>query len=153
REHRMLRNIERLTRQRIEVATVPTVADLRARRLELTRASLREALLEDGLDQFRVVVESLAEEFDVMDVAAAAVKLADASEKIEDDEEIPAAMVRAERPSKGDRHGSRKTPGSQPGVRERSGYRGAAGAAKGRTQGRQGGAGGGGGASSNFEVS
>src|SRR5690606_12403676 len=66
REHRMLRNIERLTKQRIEIVTVPTVADLRARRLEITRAALREALLGDDLDHFRVVVESLAEEFDVM---------------------------------------------------------------------------------------
>ncbi len=41
REHRMLRNIEALTRQKIEVATVPTVAELRARRLDLLRASLR----------------------------------------------------------------------------------------------------------------
>jgi ATP-dependent RNA helicase DeaD len=76
REHRLLRNIERATGQRIEVAQVPTVADLRARRLEQTRASLREALLGDDLDHYRVVVESLAEEFDVMDVALAAVKLA-----------------------------------------------------------------------------
>lgn len=113
REHRMLRNIERLTRQRIEVATVPTVADLRARRLELTRAALREALLEGGVDQFRVVVESLAEEFDLMDVAAAAVKLADASEGIDDDEEIPAAMVRVERAPGDDRRGARKGRGPQ----------------------------------------
>src|SRR4051812_12084719 len=33
REHRLLQNIERATRQRIEVGRVPTVADLRARRL------------------------------------------------------------------------------------------------------------------------
>ncbi len=39
REHRLLRNIERLTKQRIEVATVPTADDLRARRLELTQAT------------------------------------------------------------------------------------------------------------------
>ena len=45
REHRLLRNIERITKQKIEVAKVPTVADLRARRLELTRAALREAIL------------------------------------------------------------------------------------------------------------
>ena len=31
REHRLLRSIEQLTKQKIEVATVPTVADLRAR--------------------------------------------------------------------------------------------------------------------------
>ncbi|WP_437279740.1 DEAD/DEAH box helicase [Sorangium sp. So ce375] len=92
REHYLIRNVERLTGQRIEVATLPTVADLRARRLELTRASLREALLEGGAERFRVVVEGLADEFDVMDIAAAAVKLAhDATEgdREEDEAEIP----------------------------------------------------------------
>ncbi|WP_437914740.1 DEAD/DEAH box helicase [Sorangium sp. So ce302] len=92
REHYLIRNVERLTGQRIEAATLPTVADLRARRLELTRASLREALIEGGAERFRVVVEGLADEFDVMDIAAAAVKLAhDATEgEREDDEaEIP----------------------------------------------------------------
>jgi ATP-dependent RNA helicase DeaD len=76
REHRLLRSIERVTKQRIEVASVPTIADLRARRLELTRASLRARLVEGDLDDVRVVVESLAGEFDIVDVAAAAVKLA-----------------------------------------------------------------------------
>jgi ATP-dependent RNA helicase DeaD len=82
REHRQLRNIEHLTKQKIEIATVPTVADLRTRRLELTRASLQEALVADGdFDGFRVVVESLASEHDLMDVAAAAVKLLHAAER------------------------------------------------------------------------
>ena len=36
---------------------MPTVADLRARRLELTRASLRERLLAGDFDDVRVVVE------------------------------------------------------------------------------------------------
>jgi superfamily II DNA/RNA helicase len=74
REHRLLRNIEHQTKQKIEIQSVPTVADLRARRMELTRAALRETILAGGLDAFRGVVESLAEEFDLMDVAAAAVK-------------------------------------------------------------------------------
>ena len=39
REHRLLRNIEQVTKQKIEIAQVPTVADLRARRLEVTRAA------------------------------------------------------------------------------------------------------------------
>ena len=76
REHRHLRTIENLTRQKIEVCPLPTVADLRAKRLELTRASLRERLLQGDFDDVRVVVESLAAEFDVLDVASAAVKLA-----------------------------------------------------------------------------
>ena len=76
REHRLLRSIEHVVKQRIEIASVPTIADLRARRLELTRASLRARLVEGDLDDVRVVVESLANEFDIVDIAAAAVKLA-----------------------------------------------------------------------------
>ena len=79
REHRLLRSIERFTKQKIEIGTVPTVADLRARRLDITSASLREQLLAGDLDDVRVVVETLAAEFNVIDVAAAAVKLAHAS--------------------------------------------------------------------------
>jgi ATP-dependent RNA helicase DeaD len=79
REHWQLKNIERAIKQKIEIGSVPTVADLRAKRLELTRASLRESLLAGGFDAYRVVVESLAEEFDPLDVAAAAVKMADPS--------------------------------------------------------------------------
>jgi ATP-dependent RNA helicase DeaD len=90
REHRMLRTIERVTRRRMAVEKVPTVADLRTRRLELTRAALQEILAEDGLEQFRVVVETLADEFDVMDVALAAVKLAhEAGGATSDEDEIP----------------------------------------------------------------
>lgn len=86
REHALLRNIERVTGQKFDSARVPTVADLRARRLDLTRAALREAILAGELDRFRVVVEALAGEFDVMDVALAAVKLAHEAEGGDKDE-------------------------------------------------------------------
>jgi ATP-dependent RNA helicase DeaD len=90
REHRLLRAMEAATKQPIEVAPIPTVADLRARRLEITRASLRERLLAGNLDHVRVVVESLASEFDIMDIAAAAVQLAHSAAAGEgDDREIP----------------------------------------------------------------
>ena len=114
REHRLLRNIERITRQTIEISTVPTVADLRARKLDLTQASLREALLAGDLDRYRVVIESLCEEFDVMLVAAAAIKLAhvaSGADSEENDAEIPAASVgRDKGPSRdrGAREGARR---------------------------------------------
>jgi ATP-dependent RNA helicase DeaD len=76
REHRLLQTIEKLTRQKIEVAALPTVADLRAKRLAGTKAAVREHLVAGDFVDVRVVVEALAEEFDVLDVAAAAVKLA-----------------------------------------------------------------------------
>jgi ATP-dependent RNA helicase DeaD len=93
REHRQLGTIEQLTRRKIEVATLPTVADVQARRLELVRASLHETLVGGDLDRFRVVVESLADEFDPMEIAMAAVKLAqDAADGVSDGgEEIPEA--------------------------------------------------------------
>lgn len=89
REHRMLRLFEKATKRKIDVAQIPSLTDLRTRRLELTRSALREAIVAGELEQFRVVVESLADEFDVMEVALAAVKLA---HKGDDDEEqeIPA---------------------------------------------------------------
>jgi ATP-dependent RNA helicase DeaD len=98
REHRMLKTIERVAGAPIVVQTVPTVADLRARRLDLTRAALRESLLGDDLDRFRVVVETLTDEFDLMEVALAAVKLAhEAGGGTDDDEEIPQVTFRADR--------------------------------------------------------
>jgi ATP-dependent RNA helicase DeaD len=123
REHRLLRNIEKLTGQRIEVSTVPTVADLRARRLELVRASLREALVAGELDSYRPVVESLASEFDVLEVAAAAVKLlhdAQVEGREQDEEDIPVLPPPAEkpaRPGKGARADARTGPRERPGAK------------------------------------
>jgi len=93
REHRMLKSIERATRQRLHLETVPTVADLRARRLETTRAAIHENLLAGDLDGFRVVVETLAAEFDVLEVALAAVQLAHESSggSAADEGDIPEA--------------------------------------------------------------
>ena len=110
REHRYLKTVEKITKQRIAFEKIPTVADLRARRLELTRAGLEESLLEDGdLDHFRVVVETLAENYDLMDVAAAAVKLAhEAGGVAADEEEIPdAAPPPKDRPTRPAKPGKR----------------------------------------------
>jgi ATP-dependent RNA helicase DeaD len=106
REHRMLKTIERATRQPITVEKLPTVADLRARRLELVRAALRERLLkDDDLDGFRAVVEPLGAEFDLFEVALAAVKLAhETSGSPHEEEELP----EAELPSADDRNGRRR---------------------------------------------
>jgi ATP-dependent RNA helicase DeaD len=126
REHRLLRNIEQLTKQRIEVAQVPTVADLRARKIELLGAALRETLLEDDHDEFRVVVETLAAEFDLMEIALAAVRLVQRAQGAEQEEErdIPAATPA--RPS-----GRREAAGGRARTTGASG-RGTAGGVRGR---------------------
>jgi ATP-dependent RNA helicase DeaD len=110
REHRLLRAMEAATRQKIEVVPIPTVADLRARRLEITRASLRERLLSGDLDHTRVVVESLATEFDIVDIAAAAVHLAHAAAGGDgDDREIPAVKA----PAPGERSAGKRRPAAR----------------------------------------
>ena len=93
REHRHLRAIEGITKARIEVRSVPSATDVRA------------------LDRFRVVVESLCEEYDPFDVAAAAMKLAQENEGANDDDtEIPAyspferpRRERGDKPVRGER--------------------------------------------------
>jgi ATP-dependent RNA helicase DeaD len=98
REHRLLRTIEQLTRQKIDVVALPTVADLKARRLEITKASVREHLVAADFSDVRTVVESLAGEFDVMDIAAAAVKMAHVAAGREGDEqELEAPPAQATR--------------------------------------------------------
>jgi ATP-dependent RNA helicase DeaD len=98
REHRLLRTIEQLTRQKIDVVTLPTVADLKARRLELMKASVREHLVGGDFADVRVVVESLADEFDVLDIAAAAVKMAHtATARDGDERELDAPPAAAAR--------------------------------------------------------
>ena len=95
REHKMLKTIERATGRPIATEKLPTVADLRTRRLELTRAALRESLLKDDLDTFRDVVAPLSEEFDLFEVALAAVKLAhETSGTVAEEEELPEVELR-----------------------------------------------------------
>lgn len=77
RESRLLKNIERITKRKISVLSVPTATDVHAKRLDLTRASLHELLVGDSdLGRYRSIVEILGDEFDIIDVAAAAIKLA-----------------------------------------------------------------------------
>jgi ATP-dependent RNA helicase DeaD len=89
REQFLLRGIEREVGRPIERARVPTVADLRARRLELLRAAIAETLEEDDYEAYREVVHPLAERFDLEEIAAAAAKLAaDATRGEEPDSEV-----------------------------------------------------------------
>ena len=123
REHRLMRNIEQLTKRRIDVAPVPSVADLRARRLDGVREALQETLAEGDLEGFRSVVESLGD-FEPALVAMAAVKLLLESSGPESDEVIPAFAGGAfgerhgePRPSRGapPRGGARAPRGEEPG--------------------------------------
>ena len=102
-----LRAVERLTGQPVEIAPVPTAADLRAARAERARDLLAEHL--NGADApddgVREIVAALAAEFDPVDVAAAAVRMALAASGTPDDgEDVPTVAMsrdRGERPLKG----------------------------------------------------
>lgn len=87
REHRLLKNIEHLSRHKIDISKVPTVAELRARRLDITKAAIREAILAENFEEFRVVIDSLSDEFDIVDVAMAAAQLVHGEET--EEAEIP----------------------------------------------------------------
>ncbi len=76
REQRFLQYVERLTKQKIEIGRLPSESDLRKRRLEAVKESLRSRVAQGGLDEARRLIESLADELDVIDVAAAAIAMA-----------------------------------------------------------------------------
>ena len=101
REQRLLWNIEQLTKAKIVVTQVPTVADLRTKRLARAKNAVEEVLAAGDLDLFRAVAAALAEQKDPLDVAAAAMKLVfrmQGGERKEQD--IPAVSSRPpERPS------------------------------------------------------
>lgn len=119
REHRMLKTIERATNSQVTIEKLPTVSDLRARRLELTRAALQESIMEDDLDHYRVVVEALSDDFDVMDIALAAVRLAhETNGPPADEEEIPEVSLKP--PKRNERGGRRSAKGRNGGAERQS---------------------------------
>jgi ATP-dependent RNA helicase DeaD len=96
REQRLLRQIEGLTRQPIEVAPLPTEAALQAKRLGALRAAIDERIKKGVLDSQRAFVAELAHNVDVLDIAAAVVSLLQ-DEGESGDEEEAAGPPAAER--------------------------------------------------------
>ena len=121
REQRLLFNIEKLTRQKIAIERVPTVADLRARQIENTVSSVREALAADDLDDYNDVLNALAGDHNMRTIALAAVKLAhEAGGATIDEAEIPDfshKVERSPRPDRADRPGQKGPRSASPGHR------------------------------------
>ena len=123
REQRLLFNIEKLTKQKIAIERVPTVADLRARQIELTVNAVREALASDDLDDYNDVLNALAGDHNVRTIALAAVKLAhEAGGATVDEAEIPDfshkvdRSPRPDRPERGERPGQKGRPSGRGGT-------------------------------------
>ncbi|MBY0246208.1 MAG: DEAD/DEAH box helicase [Nitrospiraceae bacterium] len=99
REQRLLRSIEMHTKSKVVVAQVPSVADLRATRLERTKAAVKEILDAGELEPFLAVAEALAEAGRPIEVAAAAMKLIHRAQGGEQSEqEITGPLSRAPEP-------------------------------------------------------
>ncbi|MDH5588062.1 MAG: DEAD/DEAH box helicase, partial [Nitrospirota bacterium] len=111
RERWLLQNIERLTKSTIDMATLPTVADLQAKRLERIGVSIQEILAGNKFEPFRNVVNTLTEKFAPEDVAAAAILLASGSKDGErTEEEIPALRDRTQETTPQPRRPRREPP-------------------------------------------
>ena len=125
RERRGLENIERLTKQKFEIAKVPTVSDLRERQIELTVAAVREALSAVDLEDFNMVLHALAGEDSDRNIALAAIKLVHESRGATIDElEIPDASDRLRgKPSDGKKKFEKKAPHNA-GEKDRKGKKG-----------------------------
>ncbi len=104
REERMMREIERFTRQRLTPAKVPTRADVVARRLALFKERILKTLQDEDLEQYLSLVQELAEESgrDMAEIAAATACLAQGNKPLvvplePEPEQVPAVedgMVR-----------------------------------------------------------
>jgi ATP-dependent RNA helicase DeaD len=103
RERGMMRAIERYTGMPIKPMKMPTRADVAARRMQVFKDSLRKTIEAGELEMYVELVERVAEEgpFDVTDVAAAAVKIANAGRTLPKAEEEEPERVAEERPREG----------------------------------------------------
>lgn len=75
-DKRKLRDIERHIRQRLEIGTIPTRAQIEARHLQKLQDSLRETLAGERIASFLPIVAQLSEEFEPHTIAAAALQMA-----------------------------------------------------------------------------
>jgi ATP-dependent RNA helicase DeaD len=118
RQRRLLQNIERLTKQEIDIQKIPTVGDLRTRQIEATVDAIREATLSDDLEDYeQVLFELVADGNPDRDVALAAIKLFHQARGATIDEvEIPDASERKPRDrDRGTRDGGKDRKGGPKG--------------------------------------
>ncbi|MDX2231401.1 MAG: DEAD/DEAH box helicase [Leptolyngbyaceae cyanobacterium bins.349] len=75
-DRRKLKDIEHHIRQRLEIASIPTRAQIEAHQIEKLQASLREALSGERMASFLPIVAQLSEEYEPHAIAAAALQMA-----------------------------------------------------------------------------
>lgn len=115
RDRRQLENIERLTKRPIAVQRVPSPKAVAAWRLKNTVQAVKDIDLEapEELERLTAAVTALAEETNMMQVAIAALKLANSKGATRDDLlEIPDLSTEVSRPKKRKAPGRSNAPGS-----------------------------------------
>jgi ATP-dependent RNA helicase DeaD len=81
RERMLMGVIERISGKKVKVERLPTLDDVTARRWEAFRDSVRAMIDEGDMATYQVLAEELGEDYDQIDVAAAALKLLHATER------------------------------------------------------------------------
>jgi ATP-dependent RNA helicase DeaD len=97
REQRLLRNIEQQAKRKITIEKVPTVVDVRAKRMEATGGAVRELLEKGDFENYGVLIDALATDYELRDIAAAALKLAHGDDEAAEGEDISAPPPRPTR--------------------------------------------------------
>jgi ATP-dependent RNA helicase DeaD len=102
RERRMLEQIERLTGTKIPLLPVPTAADLRNKRLGTTKTTLIEMLQAGDVNEIRGMMGELEQEYDLKNIALAAVALLHRAGSEGDDADITEVSLKPVRPARDD---------------------------------------------------
>ena len=112
RERHGLRSIENLIKQRLIPAQLPSVADVRQRRLDGVKDRLRASIESDDFDVYRPLVAELSAEFGPERVALAALKMArEHGERELIDEPIPVPVPEQRRTRMEERPAPNRRPG------------------------------------------
>jgi len=75
-EYRQLRLIEKIAKTRIKRQHLPSLADVAERQKEMVADRLSSLIDQGKLGFYRTIVENLADDYDTLDIAAAALKMA-----------------------------------------------------------------------------
>ena len=75
-DRRKLRDIEYHMRQRLEIVSIPTRAQIEARQIDKLQGQIREALVGERMASFLPIVAQLSEEYEPHAIAAAALQMA-----------------------------------------------------------------------------
>jgi ATP-dependent RNA helicase DeaD len=128
RERHLLQQIERTTGRRFTAGSIPSKADIRAKRMERFRDTILDTLAAGGLEEYRATIDLLATKLDSKDIAAAALSMLIKATQAPDDEpdiapQAPQRDSYQQRRSGGPNGGPGNGPGG-PGGGNRSGGHG-----------------------------